>query len=160
LIGARIPNALISATDQLARHCQCVYYQDWARARRAKPTEAGKLPPAVSRALIINPLTKSTDTQALSVTSPRSTLTASSGHTIAAFSLPDTPTTARPSSPSPLTLNKRDSLIPAQPAVVTAALSFDEEAKLVFGVVLSLKNMVKKLSGRCAHPPCRHLDWS
>jgi hypothetical protein len=27
-------------------------------------------------------------------------------------------------------------------------LPFDEEAKLVYGVVLSLKNMVKKLSGR------------
>lgn len=28
-------------------------------------------------------------------------------------------------------------------------LPFDEEAKLVYGVVLSLRNMVKKLSGRC-----------
>lgn len=27
-------------------------------------------------------------------------------------------------------------------------LPFDEEAKLVYGVVLSLRNMVKKLSGR------------
>lgn len=29
-----------------------------------------------------------------------------------------------------------------------AGLPFDEEAKLVYGVVLSLRNMVKKLSGR------------
>ena len=27
-------------------------------------------------------------------------------------------------------------------------LPFDEEAKLVYGVVMSLRNMVKKLSGR------------
>jgi hypothetical protein len=31
-------------------------------------------------------------------------------------------------------------------------LPFDEEAKLVYGVVLSLRNMVKKISGRCASP--------
>jgi hypothetical protein len=28
-------------------------------------------------------------------------------------------------------------------------LPFDEEAKLVYGVIISLRNMVKKLSGRC-----------
>jgi hypothetical protein len=31
-------------------------------------------------------------------------------------------------------------------------LAFDEEAKLVYGVVISLRNMVKKLSGRCVRP--------
>ena len=30
----------------------------------------------------------------------------------------------------------------------STGLSFDEEAKLVYGVVLSLRNMVKKLSGK------------
>jgi len=29
-----------------------------------------------------------------------------------------------------------------------AGLAFDEECKLVYGVLLSLRNMVKKLSGR------------
>ena len=31
-----------------------------------------------------------------------------------------------------------------------SALPFDEEAKLVYGVILSLRTMVKKLSKRCA----------
>jgi len=35
----------------------------------------------------------------------------------------------------------------AQPGA-SSALPFDEEAKLVYGVVISLRNMVKKLSGR------------
>lgn len=35
-----------------------------------------------------------------------------------------------------------------QPPPVNAGLPFDEEAKLVYGVVLSLRNMIKKLSGR------------
>jgi hypothetical protein len=34
-----------------------------------------------------------------------------------------------------------------------AGLPFDEEAKLVYGVVLSLRNMVKRLSGRYASTP-------
>lgn len=38
----------------------------------------------------------------------------------------------------------------AKPASTTGGtgLPFDEEAKLVYGVILSLRNMVKKLSGR------------
>lgn len=35
---------------------------------------------------------------------------------------------------------------PAQSKLTS--LPFDEEAKLVYGVVLSLRNMVKKISGR------------
>lgn len=33
-----------------------------------------------------------------------------------------------------------------------AGLPFDEQAKLVYGVLLSLRNMVKKLSGRYVFP--------
>lgn len=36
----------------------------------------------------------------------------------------------------------------ALPPKRQAGLPFDEEAKLVYGVVLSLRNMVKKLSGK------------
>ncbi|KAL0566980.1 Trafficking protein particle complex subunit BET5 [Marasmius crinis-equi] len=51
------------------------------------------------------------------------------------------------STPSPLLQ------APPSPAVGTdgltsTGLSFDEEAKLVYGVVLSLRNMIKKISGR------------
>lgn len=34
------------------------------------------------------------------------------------------------------------------PPSQSTGLSFDEEAKLVYGVVISLRNMIKKLSGR------------
>jgi hypothetical protein len=37
-----------------------------------------------------------------------------------------------------------------------AGLPFDEQAKLVYGVLLSLRNMVKKLSGRYVLPPHLH----
>jgi hypothetical protein len=48
---------------------------------------------------------------------------------------------------------QRTSGVPAQ----DRGLPFDEEAKLVYGVVLSLRNMVKKLSGRWA---CDQLNTS
>ena len=35
-----------------------------------------------------------------------------------------------------------------QPTPVNTGLPFDEESKLVYGVVLSLRNMIKKISGR------------
>jgi hypothetical protein len=38
-------------------------------------------------------------------------------------------------------------------AVSSAGLPFDEEAKLVYGVILSLRNMVKRLSGRYVSLP-------
>lgn len=38
------------------------------------------------------------------------------------------------------------------PPQVNNALAFDEEAKLVYGVILSLRNMMKKLSKRCVNP--------
>jgi len=68
-------------------------------------------------------------------TSPRNTLTYSSGIVVAI---------GEPSSTPPP--------IPAKtPPAVTAPmskLSFDEEAKLVYGVIFSLKGLVQKLSGR------------
>jgi hypothetical protein len=33
-------------------------------------------------------------------------------------------------------------------ALSSTGLAFDEEAKLVYGVILSLRNMIKKISGR------------
>ena len=36
----------------------------------------------------------------------------------------------------------------ASPSATQSGLPFDEEAKLVYGVVLSLRNMIKKISGR------------
>lgn len=34
------------------------------------------------------------------------------------------------------------------PSASSTGLAFDEEAKLVYGVVISLRNMIKKLSGK------------
>lgn len=68
--------------------------------------------------------------------SPRNTLSSSTGIVVAmnegTTQLPNTPL-LQPTGPA---------------ATLSTGLPFDEEAKLVYGVVISLRNMVRKLSGR------------
>jgi len=58
-----------------------------------------------------------------------------SGSTLLSGVMPGTPSTPGQQQQQP-------------PPPPMSALPFDEEAKLVYGVILSLRNMVKKLSGR------------
>ena len=118
------------------RHCNCIYYQDWHRVKRPKPAVEGNLLPAVSQA--VAPRSSDSTATQVSFGSPRNTLNSSSGVVVALgdFSNPVSSPTAISATPPP---------IPPQP---TTGLPFDEEAKLVYGVILSLRNMVKKLSGR------------
>ena len=64
--------------------------------------------------------------------SPRNTLMSSSGIVVAVND--EVPRTPLPGA--------------TQQVPANSGLPFDEEAKLVYGVVLSLRNMVKKISGR------------
>ncbi|TFK44748.1 TRAPP complex subunit bet5 [Crucibulum laeve] len=120
------------------RHCICIYYQDWHRTKRPKPAVEGGILPAVSQA--VSPLPLSIDAKAgtsSTYSSPRNTLSSSTGVVIAtndsAAPVPNTPLLQTPLPPAPTS---------------STGLAFDEEAKLVYGVVLSLRNMIKKLSGR------------
>ena len=90
----------------------------------------GAILPAVSRAVIPQPPNE--DSSSLSGFGNRSTLSSSSGVVVAVNN---------ESSPQPAHATP-------QFASSSAGLPFDEEAKLVYGVVFSLRNMVKKLSGR------------
>lgn len=125
--------SIITAIDHDNRHCACIYYQDWHRVQRPKPAVAGNILLNVARAVTPQPTTTLSQVE---FTSPRNTLTYSSG-VVVAIGEPS------PSAPA----------VPAKTPPVTTApmskLSFDEEAKLVYGVIFSLKNMVQKLSGRC-----------
>ncbi|KAG8760826.1 TRAPP subunit bet5, partial [Ceratobasidium sp. 423] len=71
------------------------------------------------------------------VASPRNTLSSSTGLVIA-YNEPSTPAK---NVPVPQARDASQSEKPAE-------LPFDEEAKLVYGVLLSLRHMVQKLSGR------------
>lgn len=120
------------------RHCICVYYQDWHRTRRPKPAVEGGILPAVSQAVSPpNPVRNTSDSLS-GFTSPRDTLSSGTGIVVAVNDmLAQAPVT------SPLLQTPAPSL-----ALSSTGLAFDEEAKLVYGVVLSLRNMIKKLSGR------------
>jgi hypothetical protein len=114
----------------MCRHCVCVYYQDWHRTRRPKPALEGNILPGVARSVTPQP---STGLPQLDTTNPRNTLTSSSGIIVAVGESSASSAPLLATKPSP---------------VSTTGLSFDEEAKLVYGVVLSLRNMVKKLAGK------------
>lgn len=131
--------SLLSVLIVLDRHCACVYYQDWHRTRRPKLAVEGGIMPAVSQAVSARPA--EVNQQSVSVTgSPRNTLSSSSGIVVAGSD----------SSPSPLLQTPVSSASAAMISgpITSTGLSFDEEAKLVYGVILSLRNMIKKLSGR------------
>jgi len=117
------------------RHCVCIYYQDWHRSKRPKPAVDGGIYPAVSQA-VYPALVSNADTGAGSssaFSSPRNTLSSSTGIVVAMQDQQSAPLSQTPT--------------PA-PETSSTGLAFDEEAKLVYGVVISLRNMIKKLSGR------------
>ncbi|KAF8515465.1 snare-like protein [Gautieria morchelliformis] len=118
------------------RHCNCIYYQDWHRVKRPKPAVEGNLLPAVSRS--VAPQSSDSTAPQVSFGNPRNTLSSSSGVVVALGESNDTIT-------SPTAISATPPQVPPQPST---QLPFDEEAKLVYGVILSLRNMVKKLSGR------------
>ncbi|EKM54403.1 uncharacterized protein PHACADRAFT_96666 [Phanerochaete carnosa HHB-10118-sp] len=108
------------------RHCTCVYYHDWHRAKPPRIANEGGVLPAVAPQVYPQKDIAATDP------SRRNTLSSSSGVVIAVND--EVPRTPLPGA--------------TQRVPANAGLPFDEEAKLVYGVVLSLRNMVKKLSGR------------
>ncbi|KAK0212554.1 TRAPP complex subunit bet5 [Desarmillaria ectypa] len=129
-------HSVLTASD---RHCACVYYQDWHRTRRPKLAVEGGIMPAVSHAVSARPAEVNQPSSSVAG-SPRNTLSSSSSIIVAASD----------SSPSPLlqTPVSTASALTSSGPVTSTGLSFDEEAKLVYGVILSLRNMIKKLSGR------------
>lgn len=103
------------------RHCACVYYQDWHRTQPIRAPTAANFKPGVHR-------------------------------------LPLAPASSVNVRESIFGTQAGDSRINGDQSRVNGAssrtnssqrgLPFDEESKLVYGVVLSLRNMVKKLSGK------------
>ena len=123
------------------RHCACVYYQDWHRSRKPKPAAPGGTLPAVNKSL--SPATIAGSH--VQDVSPRNTLSLNSGIVIAVNN--DDPNFTQHPGSQPGVGGQ-----PPTGGGQSTGLSFDEEAKLVYGVVLSLRNMIKKLSGKYVSP--------
>ncbi|EPT05044.1 hypothetical protein FOMPIDRAFT_1156590 [Fomitopsis schrenkii] len=133
------------------RHCNCVYYQDWHRAKKPRTAVEGGLLPAVSAAVFPQPdepaAAAAADANAAAPwANPRNTLNSATGVVVAVNE--DAPRTPLPppraNSPPP----QAQAQSQVQQSQQSAMLTFDEEAKLVYGVVLSLRNLVRKLSGK------------
>ncbi|OCF30484.1 hypothetical protein I316_07866 [Kwoniella heveanensis BCC8398] len=122
------------------RHCECVYYQDWHRTRPARSPPSTTFKPGVHR---LPPPQSNTTNDG---TQQRESI----------FANPNPNTSVNGGDH-----NNRNSLVSTNNGRsgekggggvggggANKGLPFDEEAKLVYGVILSLRNMVKKLSGR------------
>lgn len=127
----------IASLRTFNRHCTCVYYQDWHRAKQPKQAAEGGLLPAVSQLVYPKKQDNLNTAAASTFNSPRNTLSSATGIIIAVNE------EQQHNSQSSLTHS-------SQPQ---STLPFDEEAKLVYGVVLSLRNMIKKISGKYV-PTC------
>ena len=121
------PRPLFIPPTLTIRHCDCVYYQDWHRTRPLRPPSAANFKPGVHR--LPPPTTNGPAAR-------DSMFSNGSGES----SIP-------PSGAPPSRVNGDLATVGATGGS-QKGLPFDEEAKLVYGVVLSLRNMVKKLSGK------------
>ncbi|GAA5963662.1 hypothetical protein JCM21900_001969 [Sporobolomyces salmonicolor] len=105
------------------RHCTCCFYADPSSSARPKPPGPSTLPN------VVPPAPPSSDLARLSVSSPG--------------------VGSELSGPPAAAADRMAGAAAAQEqAASRGRLAFDEEAKLVYGVVFSLRNMVKKLSSR------------
>ncbi|KAI8369471.1 Sybindin-like family-domain-containing protein [Radiomyces spectabilis] len=112
------------------RHCQCIYYQKWAHQAK---TASG-----------------STNNSASHASSSRLGPNASSSR----FSTSPSSSSAGHSTPNSSTLTKSGDRVASNTNMTYqsglaagSVISIEEEAKLVYGVILSLRNFVRKLSG-------------
>ena len=113
-------SALAQSSLLTDSHCECVYYQDWHRTQPIRSSSVANFKPGVHR---LPPPQASTNAVRESIFSNGS---AEFQHTS----------------------RVNGDAAPGGTGATAKGLPFDEEAKLVYGVVLSLRNMVKKLSGR------------
>jgi hypothetical protein len=111
------------------RHTECVYYQDWNRSKPVRPPLPQLLKPNVARF----------DPAVLARQVP-----------LDPNNLPKVDENGQPIQGllAHHAVMQRADVLGIGEAGKDAGLAFDEECKLVYGVLLSLRNMVKKLSGR------------
>ncbi|EIE86448.1 hypothetical protein RO3G_11159 [Rhizopus delemar RA 99-880] len=118
------------------RHCQCIYFQKWSH-KAATPTTSvtgTSTTSQINNSSRLGPLTATT-------TNSSSRFSASSANS-SSHNATNTTTTGD---------NNSSSLVQSQTVqsglAAGSVISIEEEAKLVYGVILSLRNFVRKLSG-------------
>jgi hypothetical protein len=105
----------------------------------------GGILPAVSRAVFSLPQSTGNAVASSGFSSPRNALSSTAGVVVAVNE-----TLAQPLTPTQQISS----------SATQSGLPFDEEAKLVYGVVLSLRNMIKKLTGRYDLQPSAYPDFT
>lgn len=122
------------------RHCQCIYFQKWTH-NKASNSNTANLSSSSNGALTSSSQLGNSSNRLGGLASSRISTSASS-------------TTLDNNSPNTLLRSGEDSNLQSQTGVTQqsglaagSVISIEEEAKLVYGVILSLRNFVRKLSG-------------
>ncbi|KAJ9475148.1 hypothetical protein PHBOTO_005200 [Pseudozyma hubeiensis] len=138
------------------RHCNAIYHQDWSHLHAsASSASGGPLSPTVSQTSGFASLGASIQRATTSAPSVSANETPLAPQRPGEPSLANVTRTAVPSSDQQSSSKNGLARAPSQQTGATSAidaaasdlLPFDEEAKLVYGVVFSLRNMVRKLGG-------------
>ena len=141
------------------RHCNAIYHQDWSHLHAAASSSSGgPLSPTASQTSGFASLGASIQRATTSAPSIPSNEAPLAPQRPGEPSLPNVTRTAPPSSAAKdgtiqanaaarPTLEQRSATSAVIDSSASELLPFDEEAKLVYGVVFSLRNMVRKLGG-------------
>ncbi|KAI8987061.1 Sybindin-like family-domain-containing protein [Pilobolus umbonatus] len=118
------------------RHCQCIYFQKWAHAHKTATA------------------TSATGTSSNSQLGNSSTRLGGLANSTSRFSTSSAASSTAEQSPNVSSLMRSEDNLQSQTGFTQqsglaagSVISIEEEAKLVYGVILSLRNFVRKLSG-------------
>ncbi|KAH9816494.1 Sybindin-like protein [Melampsora americana] len=129
------------------RHCTIIYYQDWHRSPLKPAKPSSNVLPNVSPTLSLPHLSSHSKSDQVRQSSSKGILPfdSNTGTWVAGEDVPNVLSTGRG-------VEERGTEIESQTEPSSShplpGLFFDEEAKLVYGLVFSLRNLVRKLTGR------------
>jgi hypothetical protein len=119
------------------RHCQCIYFQKWTHNTSTSKTNSSQSTSVNSSSQLAT--SNSNSRLGLNSSSRFSTSSATSSN---AESSPNSNSLVRSEDHLQTGVTQQSGL------AAGSVISIEEEAKLVYGVILSLRNFVRKLSGK------------
>ncbi|KAH9815026.1 Sybindin-like protein [Melampsora americana] len=129
------------------RHCTIIYYQDWHRSplKAAKPSS--NVLPNVSPTLSLPHLSSHHKSDQVRQSSSKGipSFDSKTGRWVAGEDVPNVLSTGRAAEERGIEVESQTEPSSSHPL---PGLFFDEEAKLVYGLVFSLRNLVRRLTGR------------
>jgi hypothetical protein len=124
------------------RHCQCIYFQKWTHSKTNAATTTSSTSNTNNNSQLGN---SSSRLGGLATSSSRFSTSSSAASSVADQNSPNANSLTRSEDNHHL---QTGGITQQSGLAAGSVISIEEEAKLVYGVVLSLRNFVRKLSGK------------